>query len=158
MYRNMNFRRFARIAAIVFAIVALAQLFLVLSGWVITVNGEAVPLWLIWLACVAAAALACVGLTLGIGEEVETEGDRGWHRGWLVCGVSVATGLVEVLFISASQEDARLGASNAARNRVSEYTHFTIISPDNKSERARDEYHHPGFDRQPATGLPSRPD
>jgi hypothetical protein len=47
-----------------FAIVAILQLFRALSGWDITLNGAAIPLWASWLAAVFAGALAFVGLTV----------------------------------------------------------------------------------------------
>jgi hypothetical protein len=59
----MDAKSYARIAAVVFAIVALLQLARAVSGWEITINGAAVPLWASWLATVVAGALAVAGLT-----------------------------------------------------------------------------------------------
>jgi hypothetical protein len=59
---TMDAKSYARVAAVVFAIVALLQLFRAVSGWDITINGSAVPLWASWLAAVVAGALALVGL------------------------------------------------------------------------------------------------
>jgi hypothetical protein len=60
---TMDANSYSRIAAIIFGVVAILQLARALSGWDITVNGAAVPLWASWLAAVVAGALACVGLT-----------------------------------------------------------------------------------------------
>ena len=45
-------------AVAVFTLVALAQLLRIVLGWVVTVNGFAVPIWLSAVACVIAATLA----------------------------------------------------------------------------------------------------
>jgi hypothetical protein len=58
----MDAKSYSRVAGIVFAIVALLQLFRALSGWEITVNGAAIPIWASWLAAVVAGWLAFVGL------------------------------------------------------------------------------------------------
>jgi hypothetical protein len=60
----MDAKSYSRLAAIIFAIIALLQLFRALAGWDITLNGAAIPLWASWLASVVAGALACVGLTV----------------------------------------------------------------------------------------------
>jgi hypothetical protein len=57
----MDAKSYSRVATIIFAIIALLQLFRALAGWDITVNGADVPLWVSWLAAVVAGALACVG-------------------------------------------------------------------------------------------------
>ena len=59
----MDAKSYSRVAAIIFAVVALLQLFRALAGWDITVNGADVPLWASWLAAVVAGLLAFVGLT-----------------------------------------------------------------------------------------------
>jgi hypothetical protein len=59
----MDAKSYSRVAAIIFAVIALLQLVRALSGWDITVNGADVPLWASWLAAVVAGALAIVGLT-----------------------------------------------------------------------------------------------
>ena len=59
----MDGKSYARVAAIIFAIIAVLQLVRALSGWEITVNGAAIPLWASWLASVVAGALAWLGLT-----------------------------------------------------------------------------------------------
>ena len=60
----MDAKSYSRVAAIIFAVIALLQLFRALAGWDITLNGAAIPLWASWLASVVAGALACVGLTV----------------------------------------------------------------------------------------------
>jgi len=49
---------FTAIAVVVFSLVALLQLLRILSGWEITVNGIAIPIWASVIAFVVAAALA----------------------------------------------------------------------------------------------------
>jgi hypothetical protein len=55
----MDAKSYSRLAAVIFAIIAVLQLFRALAGWDITVNGAAVPLWASWLAAVVAGLLAC---------------------------------------------------------------------------------------------------
>jgi hypothetical protein len=59
----METRSYSRVAAIVFAVIAALQLVRALSGWELTLNGAAIPLWASWLASVVAGALAFIGLT-----------------------------------------------------------------------------------------------
>jgi hypothetical protein len=59
----MDAKSYSRVAAVIFALIAILQLFRVVAGWDITLNGAAVPLWASWLAAAVAGALACVGLT-----------------------------------------------------------------------------------------------
>ena len=49
---------FSAIAAVVFALVALAQLLRLVLGWSVVVNGISIPLWASAIACLVAAALA----------------------------------------------------------------------------------------------------
>ena len=49
---------FTTVAVVVFALVALLQLVRVSMGWVITVNGNTVPLWVSVIACVGMATLS----------------------------------------------------------------------------------------------------
>ena len=49
---------FTTIAVVVFLLVALLQLLRVLSGWEVTMNGMAIPIWASVVAFVVAAALA----------------------------------------------------------------------------------------------------
>ena len=60
----MDAKSYSRVAAIIFAIIAVLQLGRALSGWELTLNGAAIPLWASWLASVVSGALACVGLTV----------------------------------------------------------------------------------------------
>ena len=60
----MDGKSYSRVAAIIFAIIAVLQLVRALSGWELTLNGAAIPLWASWLASVVAGVLACVGLTV----------------------------------------------------------------------------------------------
>ena len=49
---------FSVIAAVVFALVALAQLLRLVLGWSVVVNGISIPLWASAIACLVAAGLA----------------------------------------------------------------------------------------------------
>ena len=49
---------FTTVAVVVFTLVALLQLIRALSGWEVTVNGIAIPIWASAIAFVVAAALA----------------------------------------------------------------------------------------------------
>jgi hypothetical protein len=60
----MDAKSYSRVATIIFAIIALLQLFRALSGWDITINGASIPLWASWLGAVVAGALAFVGRTV----------------------------------------------------------------------------------------------
>jgi len=51
---------FTTIAVVVFSLVALLQLFRVISGWEVTVNGIAIPIWASVIAFVVAATLAAM--------------------------------------------------------------------------------------------------
>jgi len=51
---------FTTIAVVVFSLVALLQLLRVISGWEVTVNGFAVPIWGSVIAFVVAAVLAAM--------------------------------------------------------------------------------------------------
>jgi hypothetical protein len=53
---TIDAKSYARIAVIIFTIVALLQLARAVSGWEITINCAAVPLWASWLATVVATA------------------------------------------------------------------------------------------------------
>jgi hypothetical protein len=58
----MNARSYSRLAAWLFAIIAVLQFTRALGGWQIVVNGTAsVPVWASWIACVIAAGLAWIG-------------------------------------------------------------------------------------------------
>jgi hypothetical protein len=51
-------KRFSTLAAVVFALVALAQLLRLVLGWSIVVNGISIPLWASAIACLVAGGLA----------------------------------------------------------------------------------------------------
>ena len=51
-------KRFSTIAAVVFALVALAQLLRLVLGWSIVINGINIPLWASAIACLVAGGLA----------------------------------------------------------------------------------------------------
>jgi len=59
----MDARSYPRVAAIIFAIIAILHAACTREGWEVTLNGTAIPLWASWLASVVAGALALVGLT-----------------------------------------------------------------------------------------------
>lgn len=51
---------FTTIAVVVFSLIALLQLLRFVSGWEVTVNGIAIPVWASGIAFVIAAALAAM--------------------------------------------------------------------------------------------------
>jgi hypothetical protein len=55
--RKMS-KPFTLLAVVIFSLVSLLQLFRLLLGWEITINGIAIPLWASGVAFVVAAALA----------------------------------------------------------------------------------------------------
>ena len=58
----MNAKGYARLAALLFAIIAVLQLIRAVGGWQIVVNGTiSIPLWASWIACVVTAGLAWIG-------------------------------------------------------------------------------------------------
>ena len=58
----MTPQTYSRLAALIFAIVALLQLARAVSGWSITVDTNiSVPIWASWIACIVAAGLAWLG-------------------------------------------------------------------------------------------------
>ena len=59
----MTPQTYSRLAALIFAIVAVLQLARAVSGWSITVDTNiSVPIWASWIACIVAAGLAWLGL------------------------------------------------------------------------------------------------
>jgi hypothetical protein len=60
---RMNATTYARLAASIFAIIALIQLARALTGWQIMFNGMAVPIWPSWIACGVAIVLAWLGFS-----------------------------------------------------------------------------------------------
>ena len=59
----MTAQQFSRLAAIVFAIIALLQLWRAISGYEIAVGGEIMPIWPSWIAAIVAGFLAYLGVT-----------------------------------------------------------------------------------------------
>ena len=58
----MTAKSCSRLAAVIFAVVAVLQLIRAASGWPITVGATtSIPLWASWVACVIAGVLAWVG-------------------------------------------------------------------------------------------------
>jgi hypothetical protein len=59
----MTATSYSRLAAAIFAVIALLQLMRALTGWPITVGNTAMPVWPSWVACVVSTGLAWVGFT-----------------------------------------------------------------------------------------------
>ena len=59
----MTARTYSKVAAAIFALIAILQLARAVGGWAITVGGTVIPVWPSWIACVVAAALAWLGFT-----------------------------------------------------------------------------------------------
>jgi hypothetical protein len=60
----MTPKTYSRLAALIFAIVALLQLARAASGWPVTVGATiSVPIWASWIAFFVAAGLAWLGFT-----------------------------------------------------------------------------------------------
>jgi putative Mn2+ efflux pump MntP len=58
----MTAKSYSRLAALIFAVVAVLQVIRAASGWPITVGATtSIPLWASWVACVIAGVLAWVG-------------------------------------------------------------------------------------------------
>jgi hypothetical protein len=57
----MTTRIFCRLAAAIFALIALLQLIRIVVGWSVTLNGFDVPFWASWIAVIAAGALSFLG-------------------------------------------------------------------------------------------------
>ena len=55
-------RSYSRLAALLFAIIAVLQFTRAVGGWQVVVNGTtSVPVWASWIACVVTAGLAWIG-------------------------------------------------------------------------------------------------
>lgn len=61
----MTAQSFARLAAVIFAIVAIVHLLRALAGLEIDIGGVGIPVWTSWIAAVAAGFLAYLGFTVG---------------------------------------------------------------------------------------------
>lgn len=59
----MTAYRFSRLAAVIFAIIALLQLLRAFTGFEITMGGEIIPVWPSWIAAIVAGFLAYLGFT-----------------------------------------------------------------------------------------------
>jgi hypothetical protein len=59
----MDQTMFARIAGVIFAIVALCHLLRIVMGWPLVIADWTVPMWLSWIGLVVAGALSYAGLT-----------------------------------------------------------------------------------------------
>jgi hypothetical protein len=57
----MSASSYARLAAVVFTIVAIVQLARAAAGWPVTIGAAEVPVWASWVACVVAGVLAWLG-------------------------------------------------------------------------------------------------
>ena len=59
----MDAKSYSRLAAAIFAVIALLQLVRAASGWEIVLNGMVIPVWASWIACGVAAVFAWFGFT-----------------------------------------------------------------------------------------------
>jgi hypothetical protein len=59
----MAAHNFARLAAVIFAIIALLQLLRAITGFEIVVGGETMPVWPSWIVAIVAGFLAYLGFT-----------------------------------------------------------------------------------------------
>lgn len=58
----MTAKNYSRLAALIFAIIAVLQFARAVSGWPVTVGTIiSIPLWASWIACVVAAVFAWLG-------------------------------------------------------------------------------------------------
>jgi hypothetical protein len=60
----MNDKLFHLIAGIIFALVALLQALRIYMGWTVVIGGWSAPMWISWIAIVAAGGLSYFALTL----------------------------------------------------------------------------------------------
>jgi hypothetical protein len=59
--KPMTAKNYARLAAVIFAIVAVLQLGRALSGLPVAVGATSIPLWASWVVCIVTAGLAWLG-------------------------------------------------------------------------------------------------
>jgi hypothetical protein len=57
----MNAASYGRLAAALFALIAVLQLLRALLGWPVSVNGVAIPVWASWVAFAVSGALSALG-------------------------------------------------------------------------------------------------
>jgi hypothetical protein len=55
---------YSQLAGAIFAIVAVLQVVRALAGWPVTVAGNAIPVWVSWVAFVVTGVLAWLGFTV----------------------------------------------------------------------------------------------
>jgi hypothetical protein len=65
----MSAESYARLAASIFAVIAVLQLARALAGWPVTIGGTTIPVWPSWLAFVVAGGLAWLGFSASDNEE-----------------------------------------------------------------------------------------
>jgi hypothetical protein len=61
----MTAQHYSRLAAAIFAIIALLQLLRAITGFEIAVGGEIMPIWPSWIVAIVAGFLAYLGFTTG---------------------------------------------------------------------------------------------
>lgn len=66
----MTAPHFSRLAAVVFAIIALLQLLRAITSFEIAVGGEIMPIWPSWIAAIVTGFLAYLGFTAGGRQQV----------------------------------------------------------------------------------------
>ena len=67
----MSRRSYARLAAFLFAIIAVLQFIRAVGGWEIVINGTvSVPVWASWVACIVFAGLALIGFRVSRRKEL----------------------------------------------------------------------------------------
>jgi hypothetical protein len=59
----MTAQSYTRLAAVIFAIIAVLQAARAIGGWPVTIDGTSVPIWGSWIACAVAAGLAWLGFS-----------------------------------------------------------------------------------------------
>jgi hypothetical protein len=60
----MSLKNFALLASVIFAIVALAHLLRLFTGWPIIIDNWTVPMWLSWIGLIVAGGLSYFGFSL----------------------------------------------------------------------------------------------
>lgn len=61
----MKVRTYARVTAIIFALIAVVHLVRIVLGWTATIGAWSVPMWVSWGALVIAAIVSYFGFSLG---------------------------------------------------------------------------------------------
>ena len=64
----MPARRYAALAATIFAIVAVLQFVRAWNGWPLVIGSAEIPVGASWVACLAAILLAALGLIAALGD------------------------------------------------------------------------------------------